>query len=152
MTAICPTDVVEAPISAVWALLMNPAGWGGFYDVRVVSVDPPGPAHVGQVVRAESGPPMLHLAVTFRFTDIEPGHGKLGMDVRLPLGVTVREDMTVSPVDAERCGVSYSGDFGFPRGLRGALVRALIGKEMTDGPAESLARLKAAAERAPQLS
>ena len=96
--------------------------------------------------------PVLHLAVTFRFTDIEPDRGKLGMDVRLPLGITVREDMTVSPIDASRCRVSYSCDFGFPKGPRGALVRALIGRELTAGPAESLARLKAAAERAPQLS
>ena len=40
----CPTALVEAPIDVVWGLLMNTAGWGKFYDLKVLSVDPPGPA------------------------------------------------------------------------------------------------------------
>jgi len=44
----CPTAIVEAPIEVVWNLLLNTAEWGKFYDVRMLSVDPPGPAAAGQ--------------------------------------------------------------------------------------------------------
>jgi hypothetical protein len=42
----CPTAVINAPVDFVWALL-EPAAWGGVFDVRVGSIDPPGPAIVG---------------------------------------------------------------------------------------------------------
>jgi hypothetical protein len=35
MTLVCPTDVVEAPIGVVRRLLTEPAGRGGFFDVRI---------------------------------------------------------------------------------------------------------------------
>jgi hypothetical protein len=40
----CPTDIVEAPVDVVWKLLTNISGWGSFFDLRVTSVEPPGPA------------------------------------------------------------------------------------------------------------
>jgi hypothetical protein len=67
--------------------------WGDFYDVRVTSVEPAGPAVVGQTVFAESGPRLLHLALEFRFTKIDAVKYELGLDVRLPFGVTVYEDL-----------------------------------------------------------
>jgi len=147
MTAICPTDVIEAPIDVVWRLLTDPAGWGDFFDVRVRQVDPPGPAKVGQRVRGESGPRFLRLAVRFEFTHIDPAGHRLGVDVHLPLGVTVREDLDCKSIDANRCRVNYRCDFGFPAGWRGWMAHALLRHETRLGPIESLARLKAAAER-----
>ena len=46
--ASCPTSVVNAPVEIVWAFLTHPERWGEFYDVRIASVEPPGPAVVGQ--------------------------------------------------------------------------------------------------------
>ena len=69
--AACPTEIVEAPIEVVWKLLTNFSGWGGFYDVRVNRVEPPGPAVVGQRMFGESGPRGLHLRVSFEFTRID---------------------------------------------------------------------------------
>ena len=40
----CPTEIVEAPVGVVWKLLTNIAGWGSFFNVRVISVEPPEPA------------------------------------------------------------------------------------------------------------
>jgi hypothetical protein len=31
----CPTAVINAPVNVVWALLIEPAAWGGVFDVRV---------------------------------------------------------------------------------------------------------------------
>jgi hypothetical protein len=40
----CPTAIVNAPVGVVWALLADPGGWDHVFDVRINSVDPPGPA------------------------------------------------------------------------------------------------------------
>ena len=88
----CPTTIVNAPVEIVWTLLTRPEGWGDFYDVRIAAIEPPVPAVVGQTVFAESGPWLLHLKLKFRFTKIDAVNYKLGLDVRLPFGITVRED------------------------------------------------------------
>jgi hypothetical protein len=143
----CPTAIIEAPVAVVWKLLADLAGWGSFYDVRVQSVEPPGPAVVGQKMRGESGPRWLHLGVSFEFTRIEL-HRKLEMDVKLPLGITVHEDLDCLPVDERRCRVNYHCHFGFPAGWRGTLLRRLLSRGLVEGPADSLSRLKRAAEQA----
>jgi hypothetical protein len=35
--------VIDTRVDVAWALLMNPAAWGGVFDMRVGSIDPPGP-------------------------------------------------------------------------------------------------------------
>jgi hypothetical protein len=143
----CPTAIVEAPIDVVWQLLTHIAGWGDFYDVRVTNVEPPGPAVVGQRMRGESGPRWLHFRVSFEYTLVdEPAH-KLEMNIQLPFGITVHEDLDCVPIDAERCRVNYHCHFGFVPGWRGAVIRRLLGRQFTAGPADSLSRLKRAAER-----
>ena len=143
----CPTDVVEAPLEVVWGLLTDPARWGEFFDVRITGVEPAGPAHVGQRFRGESGPRVLHLVVRFAYTRVDTAPHRLGMDIQLPFGITVREDLDVVPLGAARCRVNYHCHFGFPPGWRGRVARVLLGRELDAGPADSLARLKSAAER-----
>jgi hypothetical protein len=87
----CPMTAVDASVDVVWGLLTNFAGWGSFYDVRVLCVEPPGPAVVGQRMRGESGPRWLHLGITFEFTRIEV-HRKLEMDHPLPFRRSVSEN------------------------------------------------------------
>ena len=142
----CPTALVEAPIEIVWGLLTNFAGWGTFYDIRVLSVEPPGPAAVGQRMRGESGPRWLHLGGWFEFTRIEQ-HRKLELDIGLSLGITVHEDLDCLAVDVARCRVNYHCHFGFPAGWRGTLLRRVLSRGLTTGPADSLSRLKRAAEK-----
>ena len=148
MTAVCPTDVVEAPIDLVWRLLTEPAGWGGFFDVRIGHIEPPGSARVGQRVFAESGPRLFHLKVRFEFTAVDAERHRLGLQVHLPFGVTVSEDLHCAAVSKRRCRVTYGCDFGFAEGWRGWIGKLVVGREMEAGPTDSLARLKAAAERA----
>ncbi|HTX50381.1 MAG TPA: SRPBCC family protein [Caulobacteraceae bacterium] len=152
MTLICPTDVVEAPVDVVWGLLAEPAGWGDFFDLRVREVDPPGRAHPGQRLHAESGPWFLHLKIGVEFTLIDPTQHRLGAKVVMPLGIVVTEDMRCTPIDADRCRVTYGCDFSFPAGWRGSIVQLALRREVRVGPAESLARLKAAAEKAHRLT
>jgi hypothetical protein len=74
----CPTSIVNAPVEIVWGLLTRPGEWGDFFDVRIISIEPAGAAAVGQIVFAESGPRLLHLALEFRFTKIDAANYKLG--------------------------------------------------------------------------
>jgi hypothetical protein len=83
----CPTGIVNAPVELVWALLTHPEGWGNFWDLHVSTVDPTGPAVVGQTVLAESGPKFLRLKLRFRFAEIDSLNHKLGLDARFPFGV-----------------------------------------------------------------
>jgi hypothetical protein len=145
--AACPTDIVEAPVEVVWKLLADLSGWGSFFDVRVTSVEPPGPAAKGQRMLGESGPRWLHLGVSFEFTLIDEPHHKLELDAKLPLGVAVYEALDCVPLEGGRCRVNYHCNFALPGGWRGALVRVLLGREFTEGPADSLRRLKRAAEQ-----
>ena len=64
----CPTAIVEAPVGVVWKLLTNISGWGSFFNLRVISVEPPGPAAKGQRMLGESGPRWLHLAVSVEYS------------------------------------------------------------------------------------
>lgn len=142
----CPTDVVRAPIELVWRLLTEPEGWGAFFDVRILRVEPPGPAFVGQRTYAESGPPWLRLAVSFVYTLIDVEHHRVRLDMQLPLGIAVREDLDCVPVGPDCCRVNYHCNFEFPRGVRGWLARRLLRRELESGPVDSLGRLKRAAE------
>ncbi len=143
----CPTQIVEAPFETVWQLLTDFSGWGNFYDVRVNRVEPAGPAADGQTMFGESGPRWLHLKVQFQFTNIDEAHGKLEIQVRMPLGIKVHEDLDCLRIDERRCRVNYHCNFTFPIGLRGRLLRFLLRRELDVGPADSIARLKRAAER-----
>jgi hypothetical protein len=143
----CPTAVVDAPVETVWGLLTDPAGWSSVYDLRVIRVEPPGPARAGQRVFGESGPRWLHLPVTLTFTDIDVAERRLALDVQMPLRLAVREELSCAPLNERQCRVNFHCHFGVPTGWRGALVSALLRRELRVGPADSLRRLKAAAER-----
>ncbi len=144
--ASCPTEEVSAPIEVVWALLTDPACWGTFFDVRILRVEPPGFASIGQRVSGESGSRFLHLKVSFTYTLIDVEHHRLGLDARLPLGITVREDLDCQPLGPARCRINYHCNFEFPPGWRGWLARKVLGRQLEVGPTDSLARLKRAAE------
>ena len=144
--ASCPTAVISAPIDLVWALLTAPADWGDLFDLRVVGIEPVGPAVAGQVVRGETGLKIFHLKLTFRMREIDPESHRLGLDVKLPFGLAVREDIQCTPLDDSHCHVHYRCDFDFPAGWRGAAMRTVLGRRLDSGPADSLSRLKRAAE------
>ncbi len=143
----CPTAIVEAPIEAVWDLLLNTAEWGRFYDVRVLSVDPPGQARRGQRLIGNPGPKFLPLRLIFDFTEVDSTNPRLGIDGRLPFGIRVHEDLKLTPIDATRCRVNYNCDFKLPPGVRGQILWLLLRNGFDSGPADSLSRLKREAER-----
>jgi len=143
----CPTVVINAPVDVVWALLMEPAAWEDVFDVRVGSIDPPGPAIVGQKISGETGLRILHLKLTFRIIEINLDHHRLRLDVNLPFGITVHEDLSCTPLEDACCRADYHCNFDFPTGWRGPLMRVLMNQRLDAGPRDSLSLLKRAAER-----
>jgi len=110
-------------------------------------LDPPGPAIVGQKVCGETGLRILHLKLTFQMMEIDRDHRRLRLEVNLPFGLIVHEDLRCTPLDADHCRVDYRCDFSFSKGWRGTLIRGLPGPRLDTGPRDSLSRLKWAAER-----
>ncbi len=143
----CPTAVVHAPVGVVWALLMAPGGWGGVFDMRVTRVDPPGPAVVGQTIYGETGPEILHLNLMFRMIGIDPDRYRLRLDINLPFGLAVHEEISCARLDDTHCRVNYRCNFAFPSSWRGSLMRVLLNGRLNSGPEDSLSRLKRAAEQ-----
>jgi hypothetical protein len=70
-----------------------------------------------------------------------------GLNIKLPFGIAMREDMSCRAVNASESRVSYRCEFRMPAGWRGVFVRLLLRQQFDAGPADSLARLARAAER-----
>ena len=111
--------------------------------------------HIGRAGRSCHGrtnslrrvrPRLLHLALEFRFTRVDAANYELGLDVKFPLGITVREDLSCVPIGTDQCRVNYRCGFGFPAGWRGTVARLLMRRELNSGPVDSLSRLRRAAE------
>jgi Polyketide cyclase / dehydrase and lipid transport len=142
----CPTALVNASVDIVWMLLTEPAEWGEFFAIRITHVEPPGSAVVGQKIYGKSGPRFLSFLVTLQYTAIDAVQRSVGMNVQLPFGISVREDLSCIAISDTQCRVNYRCDFGIPIGWRGALARVLMRREFQVGPADSLTRLARAAE------
>jgi hypothetical protein len=126
----------------------RPARWGEFFDLRVMSIVPPGRAAAGQIVKGETGPRPLRLKVEARYEVVDPANHRLKLRLWLPFGVVVDEDLSCAAVSDASRRVSYHCDFGFDPGWRGRIMRFLMRGELENGPLDSLNRLKRGAERA----
>jgi hypothetical protein len=144
--AVCPTDIVRAPVEVVWGLLTTPADWGSFFDADVLSVEPAGAAVVGQRIRLASGPWPARFRLLFEFTQIDEARGILDLEIRLPFGIVNHEHLVCTPVGPSECRVAYGCNFDLPAGWTGRVLLALLRQEFEAGPVDSLARLKRAAE------
>jgi uncharacterized protein YndB with AHSA1/START domain len=142
---VCPTDVVDAPAEAVWAQLVDPARWPAWADGVLVAA-PARPLTAGDRLRLATGPLRL-FSVRFEVLDVRPIE-ELRLAIALPLGLTNDETVRVTPLGPRACRLTFSRDFRFPPGWRGRLVQRAFAGELVRGPAESLARLKRAAEAA----
>jgi hypothetical protein len=48
----CPILTVQAGVDRVWSMLADSAGYDRWWDAVTESIEPLGPAHPGQVIRA----------------------------------------------------------------------------------------------------
>ena len=102
---------------------------------------------MGQRFYGESGPSFLHIGLKFEYSEVNVAQHKLGLNVQLPFGITVREDLDCIPLSSTQCRVNYHCNFGFDKGWRGAITRTIMRRKLDAGPVDSLSRLKRAAEQ-----
>jgi uncharacterized protein YndB with AHSA1/START domain len=99
---VCPTAVILAPAERVWRLLTIPhelAQWSGTKLVE-------GPARAlsaGDRLVLRAG--ILH--ITFDVLDAQPPR-QLTLDIALPFGVTLREQIQITPLDANSCRTTFN--------------------------------------------
>ena len=107
VVSVCPADIVAAPVEEVWELLNQPSRYDEWWDARLVSIVPEGPATLGQIVHVTSGALGKRWNVTFVIKLVNSSRHQIQFDVTLPLGITDHVTITCSPVDAISCRVQY---------------------------------------------
>ena len=86
------------------------------------------------------------MRISARFTEVNESTHSLRIDFQMPFGLRVVEEMRLAKIDRERCRVIYGCNFEFPKGWHGKLLELMVSDELETGPADSLDRLKRAAE------
>ncbi len=99
---VCPTDVVLAPAERIWDLLTDPRKLAQWTGTRVVE-GPAGPMSAGDHVVLGAGP----LRITFDVLDMRPAR-QLTLDGRFPFGITIHEQIQITPIDAHATRVTYN--------------------------------------------
>src|SRR6266849_1730513 len=124
---VCPADTVQAPVERVWDLLMQPAGYGRFWEFTVERVEPEGPAMVGQKFAGWTKPLCRRwrwrLDGEIQELDAERHHILFHMS--LPFGLISSNRIMCARIDEQCCTLRYGGDFTLPPGWRGWLWRRL---------------------------
>jgi hypothetical protein len=103
----CPIDTVDAPIERVWQLLANPSAYALWWDARTRSILPPGPAQPGQQILADTNPPVRGWQIRITVQAVTPEKHVLDLLTRLPLGITVHNHITCTPLDQQHTRLNF---------------------------------------------
>jgi hypothetical protein len=105
---VCPADTVAAPVERVWELLMEPAGYGRFWEWQVERVEPAGPATVGQKVYGWT--PRV-LGVRWRIDgviqEVDMQRQEIRFRVSLPWGLLSNNRIMCAWIDDHRCTLRF---------------------------------------------
>jgi hypothetical protein len=104
--SVCPAATVAAPAETVWALLASATRWDDWVDGRVERAEP-SPLAVGQVVTVLAPALGREWRARFVVEEVDATRGVLAMRVAFPLGMTLRERVSVRPLDGASCRVEY---------------------------------------------
>src|ERR1017187_3621806 len=120
---VCPADRVQAPVEAVWELLMHPAGYGGFWEMTVERVEPEGPAAVGQ--RFFAWTLCRRLRIDGEILEVDAVRHALRFHTTLPFGLVGDNRIT--------CFADRRGQLHAPLRLR-LLVPARVAGPIAESP------------------
>ena len=140
------TDVLLAPAERIWHLLTDPHKLAQWTGTKLVE-GPACPMSVGDHLVCRAG----GLRISCDVLDMHPPR-QLMLHIRLPFGLTNREQIQITPIDAHSSRVTFNAHFIFPPGWRGQLVEKILRRRLVTGPARALRRLKRAAEQDPILA
>jgi len=102
---VCPTSIVRAPAQRVWHLVATPVELARWSDTRIIDA-PARELRAGD--RLVLGAGIGHrLKVIFRIEEVSRPR-RLGLHIRLPLGVTNDEVIEITPIEADGCRVTFN--------------------------------------------
>jgi hypothetical protein len=104
----CPVTTVRAPLEVVWGLLAEPEAYESWADAELVSADPPGPLHAGQVLEMRTSGFGRSWPVRFDVVEADAAKHRIALDVHLPLGVVNHEVITCRAVSEDRTWVGFN--------------------------------------------
>ena len=99
---VCPTDVILAPAERVWRLRTYPnelAQWSG----TKLAEGPARAVRAGDRLVFRAGT----LQIIFDVLDMQAPR-QLTLDIALPFGVTNREQIQITPIDASSCHTTFN--------------------------------------------
>lgn len=103
----CPMMVVKTPAGAVWEIIFDPETYGAWTDAKPQSIIPPGKAAPGQTVHAKASALGISRDVTVNVEAVDVDKRTLDLTTHLPFGITVHNHITIQPIDAGTCQVSF---------------------------------------------
>ena len=104
---VCPMAIVRAPVEDVWMLLVEPANYAQWWDAKTHSIVPEGPAQPGQKIYARSAALGRQWEVNTTVEMVDPLKRQIELTTNLPLGITIYNHITCTPLDREECRVSF---------------------------------------------
>jgi ligand-binding SRPBCC domain-containing protein len=93
---VCPAAVTKAPPDRVWKVIEATERFGEWTDAAVVSVEPPGVARPGQVVRMGGRALGRNWVFSIDVGDVDPQHRWMDLVVHLPFGIENHEHLTLT--------------------------------------------------------
>jgi hypothetical protein len=143
---VCPIANVHAPVSRVWAFLARPECYALWWDARTQSIRPPGESQPGQRIHAHSRKFGILWTVDVLVEDVDAVRHVLDVMASLPLGIFLFNHISLLPLGASSCQVSFASDFSFSPVWWGWLLERFAGQQLYAGVATVVSRLKQAAE------
>lgn len=104
---VCPADTVHAPVERVWELLMQPAGYGRFWDLTVERVEPAGPAAVGQRFFGSSRGLGRRWQVDGEIQEVDAQRHHILFRMSFPFGVVGNNRIMCARIDEQSCMLRY---------------------------------------------
>ncbi len=106
--AVCPAAAIHAPIEQVWALLADPASYGLWADVTVVSVQPEGRVQVGQRIEAHASEPGRHwVRIVFLVEAVDEARHSLLLHTFFSFGLQVHNHILCAALGDGACRVQF---------------------------------------------
>jgi uncharacterized protein YndB with AHSA1/START domain len=95
VVAVCPSAVVAAPASRVWALLTTPEVLDEWLGLTLVEAHPDGPLQPGQRLTFRAVAPVIRPRMKWEVQEVDREAGRIRLLIQAPLGLVNDETITI---------------------------------------------------------
>ncbi len=105
--SVCPITAIRSRAEHIWALLAQPASYDTWWDAKTDAIVPSGPAQPGQYIRAHARALGRNWPIQIRVVAVDQVRRRLELLSSYPFGITLHNDIRVTPIDAQTAQVSF---------------------------------------------